>query len=298
MAIEIRLGAVPNLYSLKQEALLNGKEVWETLVLGACDAQAALIPSQFSRPGFNLAFDSQSYAVSAQLFARWAKEMPRLKRVLLSSSYFVWHSSLREGPEYWRKYFFSRFLGVRGELGWNRLFDIRRVSLFFLYWPLSQGLVFGRSIDSAFLYRPLENERFPLLRNLSPDGFLPFSQRPTREFTEEHAHALFHGAHRSLYAFDATENFRSVHTLLEQAQSRGIEVVFVRTPLHPLYLLERSEILENRERKFLKNFQKVFKIRVFDFRQDPAMDQTDFADLLHLNSAGATKFSKQINALL
>lgn len=295
--LEWQLAHLPNLYSLKAATLKARASDIQVLVLGGCDAQAAFKPSAWKNPGFNLASANQSPVVSSQLFLKWESELPRLKTILLSTSYFAWQSYLPLGDEYWRNYFYFRLWGIRGELDVFRFLDIRGASLFFLYWPYSKWVLFNDNVPS---YSPLITERMPFLQSLPEDGYLPFDRSTARTFDEQQVLRSTELLHRSLRAELQIPNMTAVRTMLTRARQRGIRVYFVKTPVAPVFGRLMSPNLGAKEDEMLATFALDYGSSVLDFRKPPGggpgswpqWTDSDFADPAHLSAQGAAKLSE------
>jgi hypothetical protein len=266
LLIEIWLGRLPNLYSLKRQHLESQANETEVLVLGACDGQSAFKPSEWRTKGYSLATASQSLTVSSQLMDYWVKRLPQLKKVIVSTSYFLWNLNSAQTSEYWRNYFYFRFFGIRGELEWGRFLDLRGFSLFFLYWPFSRSWIWEARLGQLSPYQPLSNERVPIIKELPQDGFVGFARRPASEFSAEWADRTLRGILQWTIEGNEGQILRSVRSSLRNASQRGIETLFVRTPVHPLFA-ERLNRLENeKEAHLIGELQKEFLVRLVDRR--------------------------------
>jgi hypothetical protein len=90
----------------------------------------------------------------------------------------------------------------------------------------------------------------------------------------------------------ATENLKYIDRLIAYARARGLEVTFVRTPVHSTEFDPVAEEAFQRLR-----LERYGDIDFLDFQQFPLAD-SDFADIGHLNHIGADKFSRWVATLI
>ncbi len=292
LALEWRLAQLPTLYSLRAEKLESRAKELEILVLGGCDAQAAIKPSLFSKRGLNLASANQSWVISSQIYFAWADRLPKLKKVILSTSYFAWQASLREGPEYWRNYFYTRFMGLRGELNLFSFFDVRQFSLFFLYWPYSRSLVFEIGIPTSQIYEPLSGERLPLLPSLPDDGYLPYPQREERYRSPDRLALIARSMESEMRPSYFENNEYAVRSLLLHAKQRSIDILFIRTPGVAGFESHMNQEQNQAEKRLIDKLCGEYGCKLRDYRTTKELNFSDFADATHLNESGAIKFTR------
>ncbi|MFN4122466.1 MAG: hypothetical protein ACK4GL_04080 [Flavobacteriales bacterium] len=107
-----------------------------------------------------------------------------------------------------------------------------------------------------------------LVSSLKPEDYIPFDYK----FPEK--------------------NMAYLRKSIDMLHQAGIKVFLMRTPQHPKYPGFRNEAL------FLRTHQEKFiDVPFLDFRNLP-MEHYDFADLEHLNTKGANKFSIYVNYLI
>ena len=88
------------------------------------------------------------------------------------------------------------------------------------------------------------------------------------------------------------ENFRCINKILNLCKSKNVTVYLIRSPLHPKYKGYRNEKI------FLDLIKTKFpRIEFLDFSKYN-LEDSEFADLEHLNYKGAKKFSLMFNELL
>jgi hypothetical protein len=87
-------------------------------------------------------------------------------------------------------------------------------------------------------------------------------------------------------------NLKYLEKMIELVRSSGIDVILVRSPLHPSYNGFQAEELFQKVRKDRFN-----NVKFLDFANFP-LTASDFADAEHLNESGAKQFSVKFNQLL
>ncbi|MCM1370002.1 MAG: DUF1574 domain-containing protein [Candidatus Amulumruptor caecigallinarius] len=90
---ELIVRNMPTSYSYKNQWLENNAEEVELLILGPSHTYYGLKPELLDYNAFNLANVSQTPEYDQELLEKWITRMPRLKYIVLSTSYY----SFREG---------------------------------------------------------------------------------------------------------------------------------------------------------------------------------------------------------
>lgn len=90
----------------------------------------------------------------------------------------------------------------------------------------------------------------------------------------------------------SVNNLKYLHEMVQLCRSRGINVFFIRSPLHPHY----SGIVNEGLYKMILA-KKFADVELLDFKNFP-LNNEEYADLEHLNYLGATKFSSFFNQLI
>ncbi len=287
--VELRLGGMPNLFSLRRDLLERQASSIETLVLGACDAQSALKPSVWGTEGFTLASSNQTPFISAQLLERWLPKLPNVRTVVFSSTYFMWESRLRNEPEAWRNFYYQRFLGISGDARPFDWMDLNRWSLFFLYWPESRSLIFETKVKQS--YGLFDGERLPFVESLPSDGWRGFRAEMPQSTDYSRGDLFVRELSLHIKPENIPRNQAAMERVVRRAGERGIRFVFLKTPLLPRAYEALDSAKVQRERKLVSDFQSNLGVEYFDYSADSRFSEADFLDLGHLNEAGAEKFS-------
>lgn len=87
-------------------------------------------------------------------------------------------------------------------------------------------------------------------------------------------------------------NIYYLRKIIDLCKDRDVEIVLIRTPFHPVYLLDNDQNLYS---YYLKNHFKDVKYLDFSGFQ---LDLGDLADTQHLNKWGAQRYSKWFNRFL
>ena len=275
--LELRLAKIPNAYARK-EALLTAqaKEV-EVLVLGSSHGYYAIDPAQFGHKGFNAAYIAQDLYYDSRIALKHLNDMPKLRQVIVPISYHTLETNLCDTPEDWRSFFYRRFYGIPRYDGHKR-FDPRNWSLMLLY----RNKEVFRFIASGF--------NINLCPNLRDNGFAA-----TDDFapiTPEAGEARIEIHHHDMHEPRLKQNVVYLEQLFTALKARGVRIAIVSVPIHHDYsdLIEREPY--DRMQAAIHGLQAKFGATYHDYMFDGRFDTPDYANVDHLNEAGAERFSR------
>jgi len=108
------------------------------------------------------------------------------------------------------------------------------------------------------------------------------------------------GYHRADMLPDYTkENKKALFRLLQNLESRGIQIVLFRLPHHRTYMEAQPLEWDSQIEQMMAEIQLQFpSIYWRDYMVDTELEDTDFADGHHLNRWGSERFSDQVDSWL
>jgi hypothetical protein len=274
---ELKLLDKSNGYTWKKQHLEQKLNSIEILVLGSSHAYYAIDPEYFCKSTYNLAFVSQSLYYDIKLADKYLKAMPALKTVIISISDFTFGYEIADSPEYWRSYYYERFFQVSSP---NDLtFDIRRVSLIYLYHPLN-------ALNLMF-----KNDKM-LVKDIQETGYYKASSSSTISFSSGKERARYH---QKLYNFqNVSININLVGDFIADLKNRGITPIIVQLPVYYTYSIftKDKQVITSR---IIDSICISNKINQFNYTDIFRFDKTCFFDNDHLNVKGAKILSLIIN---
>ncbi|MCX5662584.1 MAG: hypothetical protein NTW19_23130 [Planctomycetota bacterium] len=243
----------------------------DTLVVGSSHMLNAVAPELMAGRAVNLANHSQDLYYDCALVRLYAPRMPNLRRVVMEVNSFNWEYSLANGTEEWRRELYYHAFRIRPyEPTWS-----------INYYSRIAAFGYERIISSFMTANPY-----------TPDGWQPGHNRldpATGKFNADR-YALATG-----HAWQAV-NEALVMDLIGFLKTRGVEVVFVRTPAHACH---REAIDPQALVRMLEVTNRVASrtgARFLDYFADRRFEDEDFNDGDHLNEQGARKFTKILDA--
>lgn len=278
VCLEITVRNVPNEYKYKAEWMETNAESVETLILGTSHAFYGIDPSFFKETAFSLANSAQPIRYDAFLFSKYSKRMKKLKRVILSISYFTLFDAYDEKAEgeNWRA------------VNYKVYFDDPQIS------DLSKNSLF------IFHPKPLE-EKFK--RFLKGDTILACSKNGFGYpiFREHQKHILDNASAQVWVNHHTPKDWRGLKNnygyfkqIAEECKNMHVQLVVVTTPTWHTYYerLDKKQLAKMHE--IICDLQKKYPIRYIDMLKDKRFIDNDFTDCNHMSCVGAKKLSSII----
>ncbi|HWI59183.1 MAG TPA: hypothetical protein VNZ22_18290 [Bacillota bacterium] len=285
---EWRFHQVPwNEYAAKRALLEARADKVEVLVMGSSHAYRGILPSQLHPQAFNLAGLSQTLYYDQALVKKYLPKVPSLKMVILPVSYFSLECQLDEGIEKWRCFYYAYHYQLPHR-NWHENWNSRNFSAFFLgsqqlgYKPMLRGALFdvrsrfdAQGGDAAPVAAP-ENEPAPCQAERLRQSALGALQRH----------------HQMMRPENVQENRRLLEDFIWHLKQRGIEVVLVTLPTSRYYAQGMDPSHYQRMQATLQDLSAFCGVTYLNYTRDERFSDQDFADSDHLNTAGASKFTR------
>lgn len=283
--LEWGMGRVPTSHSVKRDRLAALAGEVETVILGSSEAYYGIVPKRLTGSAFSLANSSQSLYYDDALIEHLLPRLPRLRRVIVPISYFTLYFQLYDHEESWRQYQYAQVWGLPLQRPADRL-SLRRFSRVALYTPrVAIQELFHRfrmslapQVDDRGWYHVPEAEHW---------GLGPAEARGRLAVHESFMHEAYFGPNAAV-----------LRRLLTTLRGRGVDVVFVTTPVWPTYQAGMRPELWNRARSTVEQLAREYGALYLSFLHEPRMRAEDFLDCDHLNAQGALRFTAILDASL
>jgi hypothetical protein len=281
--LEYKMNLVDNSYSFKRKSFIKQLDSIEVLILGSSQALQGVNPSELNMKGYNLASVSQSLYYDRSLSLKYANRLPSLKYVILFVSYFSLGYELFDSPESWRDYYYYQYWQVSHPK--IDRWDIRCFSKMFLYTP-KESLNYLVGASKTFT-----------TDGFSPDGYLDTSLGDTSNvltFQDGLERVTFHN---SLFKRKYIgENKKYIEDIITGFRKHGVETILIIPPVNDTYSKNADTSLSNLSFRIISDLAKTNRCIYRNYFNDIRFSDFDFIDHDHLNSYGAKKLTRLINA--
>lgn len=277
--IEIKARQLPNSFALKKQYIEKQLDSIHILVLGSSHAFDDIDPEWFSCCGFNFANSSQSLFHDSQLCLKYNDQMPELKAVIFTISYFSLWFEMHDLPESWRDYFYFHYYGIR-----HPSLDKTDIKYF------SYATLYTKRFLKDMIFNTINKEqefgdiKFNGWNKVQSTGdSTEISDKSGEEKVKFH-NSIIHRDHLS-------DNIRYLEPLLKKLNDRNIQVIFVIPPVYKTYSKYAHPSIMAENRRIISGLCKKFNGKLFDYFSDPRFTKEDFMNNDHLNWMGSKKFS-------
>jgi hypothetical protein len=278
--IELLYRTIPNNYSLKNTNVVKHYTDAEVLILGNSHSFFGINPQYFKSKAFNFSNVSQGLFADELLFNKHIERFGNLKYLILNVDYFTLSQKDNSSELEWRNYFYEAQMGIETDLVSN--FDLKKYSLAFA--PPFKVTV--NSVQDYFLKGTLaecNSTGWAAKQGVGPDN----SPRMGIIIAKKHEDG----------SVDFNNNIARLKRIIQKCKSKNIHVILVTMPVTSYYA---AEVNKSKLEKIFKvcgaldsGYDNVQYINLF---QDRRFNNSDFYDTDHLNTNGAKKCSKIINA--
>lgn len=263
---------VPNPYKFKHERLKTNSEDISTLLLGSSLTYYSLKPDELGDSCFNLAFPNQNYYFDNILLRKYP--FPNLKRIIIP----VFYDSFADPP------FESIIKNYKIYMDYGGVGDISKYNV-----ELSDLFVYAGKL------RSLVNRRFPECDSLGFGlGYTIDKRNPHWQENGEYW-AIGHTGDINKNKEFQIENLSEI---IEYANQRGIEIVFVTPPAWSTYRQHLDRRQYEMTTYLADSIARKNNIRIINMIDDDRFEEKDFFDVVHLNENGAKKFSRLLKDTL
>lgn len=280
--IENSLAAIPNSYLLKRRCVEENIQSLKILVFGSSEAFYDINPSVFGTTSCNLANSNQDIYFDNQLLAKYIDAAPQLKMVVIPVSYFTLEYRLDSTEEYWRRFFYYRYFGIKNTN--NNGSDIRNFSLIALYTPKNSRDYIAKKF------------KVDLAEDISPEGWFMAIGKTAGESGDPKTNALRHTSYMRDELFEG--NTKILTSMVDTLTARGIKIVLITLPVSKEYFQNIDKQKYQRMVERVTQISRAKGITYLNFAQSTAFLTSDFIDSSdHLNKDSAMRFSEMLRYL-
>ena len=273
---------------------INGKNI-NILVFGNSHATYGVNPKEFSLNTYNIANVSQSLYFDKRIFLKYVNNLPNLKFCLISLDFHSFYFSSQGDRDIWS--FYSH--GIKYK---EKSYLLPNCSPFlFGYKP---------RFSSSFIKKYMQNKIFKskYIRNNCLDiengvdvsseiynGFAPFVNTTSLSVNEMSNRAkAFNNLAESNYneSYEISNDLKDFILILKK---RNIYPILFTTPTHINFNKYLSKKIIENNNKIINEITNKYNIHYWNFFDDKTFVSEDFYNCDHLNSKGASKFSKILN---
>ncbi len=275
--LEWAIVKIPNDYTYKKNQFEKKKADIETLILGSSHAFFDINPEYLGHRSFNLANVSQSLYYDNILFKKYIKELPGLKNLVLTISYFSLSQKLNSAEEQWRKYLYKKYMGITSGI----VFPID---------PKGYSVILAQPFEMSFeqLNKYYLQRKSILTSDDNGWGFVYTADIRV----DLHESSLKTSLRHEDHSMDFSDNLNRVEEILEICRQRNINVFLVYPPGYEEY---RKMLNPEKNKKIISTCQSLTEkypnVHYLNHFADPAFSADDFYDADHLLDSGAEKFS-------
>jgi hypothetical protein len=285
--MELCLASVPNSYSVKRGRVDALAGEIDTLVLGASNAYAAIVPGRMPGSAFNLANVAQTLYYDDQILTRVLPTLPRLKHVILTAGYGSLFVQVKRGAiEDWRQYYYAQEWDIPPRV-WHERLDLRMWSRLALAWPplpIRQAGIGLRTFITGDV----------------PDADADMDARGWHrtvgagDMSDRRAAATLARHHADMSEAHIGDNVGYLEHMISILAERDVEVTLVTLPVWRSYRNGMREDVWNRALEIYTQLAERHGIAYLCFLHAPGLEWKHFRNPDHLNQAGAARFSDML----
>lgn len=287
-AIEFLLSRSENSYTFKRRLADSAASSTEIIILGSSHSLCGINPALLSRKAINLAERSQPLYYDSAIASKYLPQMKQLKLVILPIDYFSLFFTI--GYPSPKLLYYQRFWDIgHPDMG---SFKLSRYSLILMYKPklatdIIKADIAAGDIHACFGCQALDaNGYFRREGRTKEKDFARLSYFITEEWKQGFI---------SEKAF--SRNTVLLDRLLGQLEQKNIRVLLLSMPMHETLRARFDTSLSNRTRTYIgKMIAAHPNCNYTDYSADPRFGDAFFFDPDHLNTTGAEKFTRIINA--
>lgn len=272
--LELLVRNIPNEYSYKWEYLDKNKQNIQHLVLGNSHAYYGVNTDLFPN-AFNAANYSQSLKYDEYIFCKFAHEMPKLKTVFITLSYFSLFSQLQEGLESWREKFYIIY--------WHT----NRVKSFVTLEILDGTALAIKKVIKFFL---LQHKIVPC----SQTGYNLTNHHTKRSNFWKESGPVAAKRHSILIAGKKNSEINKdyIQNIVNYCAKNNIQVIIYVSPTWESYRENLDSVQLQKTLSFANELIDFSNVTFLNFLEDNRFVEDDFYDADHLNDIGAEKLTK------
>lgn len=262
-------------FHAKSQFITKNKNSIEIMILGSSQTWRAINPEYLTIKVAPLAHGGSSFNINYLLFNKYITQLPKLKAILLETSYHTFEDYLDKS---WNEnYFYNIYYGVNNYDG-NVPFTEK--------WMITAN--FRESVKKA-LIAPLSKNNY----SYNQYGYCP-------SFTLTlHKHHYNPTVLKKRHSEENPENYRKNAILLDKlvavCQEKHIEIIFFSAPKYYTYNKNYKKKKLERRNILLNKYKNSKEIHFWNYEEKFEKNKFLFYDEDHLNTFGAKKLTQELN---
>jgi hypothetical protein len=283
LTYEILIRKLPNEYTTKIKNFEAQSSEIEVLILGSSHALRGINPHELKPyQAFNLAMVAQPLVVDHRLLYKYKEQLPKLKCVILSVSYFTLSQTLTEGEVKERLPYYKHFYNLE-------IPEVKPNSLdyYFIQFAVDFSGTAGR------ILRLIKGVRIARTDSLGWMGAEGKQMNDEREFIKD---ANTTAQRHENNSTDFNDNLRLLKDIIDFGETNGIKIILLNTPKTKWYNNNltglKSDIIDAEIQNLIKETSAIY----LNYKDHPDFNVTDFRNSDHLNEEGAKKLSGLIQS--
>lgn len=256
----------------------------QVLFLGASLVRTSIIPDYFDRPTVNLSIDAGNYQTAELLLEHNLDRMPNLKVAVLEiDNLMQWYDRLKY-PDFNQLY--EQGVPVRAM---RHLSLGETISQYLMCNPLAQPFFFNNRLNP----RDLRYQSSTIQWHLRPgsrssDFIMTEEELAKRDLSQDET---------LLQSPSREDNLAALHRMIRTLLDRNIQVVLLRYPQLRQYAEIKSDEWNRSYQELVDGILNQYEGQVtyWDFLSVQGIGLGDFGDTHHLNTYGASAFSRIVS---
>ena len=281
--MELGLRNIPSEYEEKSRFLKKELPHIETLMLGSSHALYGLNSEILQTPAFNLSHVSQTIDLDLALLKKFGTQMPKLKRVIVTLSYFSMRETLETTEESWRLGRYRQYYDLNILHNSIESFDLIRLPFNFNVTRLKQ-YYFQHQQDLLITPKGWSTK----YRSNNPIKYLVSSSQQAT------------GRHSILQPDPLLieENKSNLKSIASWCAAHHVKLYLITTPTYSAYRERMDPIQWNEVQQQGYWIQNNFPGAVYlNWIADTEFEDADFHDGDHLSEKGAIKITNRLQNL-
>lgn len=281
--LEVKLKEVKNSYNYKKKNFEKTLAECEVLILGNSISFCGIDPDILTYHSFNLANNSQDIYYDQMLYGKYLDRLPKLKYVIVPIAFTSLFYLLDQGIESWRASYYLRFYDIQKR---QNQFDLKDISLIALY---------GINFSIHYLLKP---DSLNQVSGISARGWMnsPADSSFNESVMSVEGKRKYQEDVQYMNLNKVNANMLYLKTIIERSRNKNVNTILISIPMSRFYsrYLKQSNYYSLMQSKII-DLRRNSGIKYYNYIYDKRFVDSDFSDVIHLNSTGAKKMSLLLN---
>lgn len=262
-------------FHAKSQYITKNKNAIEVMILGSSQTWRAINPEHLTIKTAPLAHGGSSFNINYLLFKKYVTQFPKLKAILLETSYHTFEDYLDKSWD--ENYFYNIYYGINNYGG--------KVP-FTNNWMITAN--FRESVKKAFV-APWYRNKF---------RYNQFGYNTSFNLTL-HKHHYSREVLKKRHSEENPENYRKNAFLLDKfvaiCKEKHIEIIFFSAPKYYTYNKNYKKEKLERRNFLLNKYENTKGVHFWNYEEKYEKNKFLFYDEDHLNTFGSKKLTQELN---